>query len=121
MDESDTKNFGLSPDMVLDTLFPIGEERWVKVKYLDRDKCIRVFNVGTNEERKKEISEQTGFECTAIGIRPEYTPQISSLLDIKEDLLQFLWGKLDEYQVEVVNRLFKAKIDELKERTIREN
>ena len=108
-------------DDLLESLFPIGEERWVKVKYLDFEKCVKTFNVGPNEKRKKEISDKTGFECTAIGIRPEYTPQISAIMDLKEDILTRFSFILDEHQLEALNSIFKAKIEELKERTIREN
>lgn len=114
MDSSDHNDF-------LDSLFPIGEERWVKVKYLDRTKCIRAFNVGPNRDRIKEISDETGFECTAIGIRPEHTPQISALMDLKEDIISKLSYVLEEYDLMELNRMFKEKIEELKERTIREN
>lgn len=113
MDNSDHDDF-------LESLFPIGEERWVKVKYLDFKKCVRTFNVGPNEERKKEISDETGFECTAIGIRPEYTPQVSALLDLKEDIIASLSFVLTDYQLENLNRIFKEKIEEVKQRTIRE-
>jgi hypothetical protein len=111
----------MKEDNLLESLFPIGEERWVKVKYLDLEKCIRNFNIGPNEEKKKEISDDIGFECTAIGIRPEYTPQISAIMDLKDDVIQSLLHILDEYELERINRIFKDKIDELKERTIREN
>ena len=107
-------------DDLLTSLFPIGEERWVKVKYLDFEKCVKIFNVGPNEKRKAERNEKYGFECTAIGIRPEYVPQVSAIMDLRDDIISSLSFILEDYQLDQLNRIFKAKIDEVKERTIRE-
>jgi hypothetical protein len=101
-------------DDLLKDLFPVGEERWVKVKYLDFEKALKTFYVGPNNEKSEQLSKDLGFETRAIGIRPEYEPQISAIMDLKEDIVSRLSFILEERQIEQINQIFKLKIDESK-------
>lgn len=112
---------------ILESLFPVGQERWVKVKYLDLDKAIKAFRLN-NGNMAKGHEEELGYEVTAIGIRDEYTPQVSALMDIKEDIigaitsLGYNLGPENQWMAErlheTINGMLKNKIEELKERTI---
>lgn len=103
---------------LFDSIFPIGEERWVKLKYLDRDKCIKTFRLGQHTENSKKHAEKVGYEVTAIGIKPEYTPQVSALMDVRDTIVQQLHGVVDDYYMDSLRNIFKMKIDEITERTI---
>jgi hypothetical protein len=103
---------------LFDSIFPIGEERWVKLKYLDRDKCIKTFRLGQHTENSKKHAENAGYEVTAIGIKPEYTPQVSALMDVRDAVVQQLNNVVENYHVDSIRNIFKMKIDEITERTI---
>ena len=109
---------------MLNMVYPVGEERWVKVKYLDRDKAMKSFRFRSNPKPHKE-DEENGYVVTAIGMRDEYTPQIQAILDLKGDIAMFLLHSLNpedpnrESILDNVNSLFKEKLETIKEQTIK--
>lgn len=100
-------------DEFLDSMYPVGKERWVKVKYLDRDKCMQVFRWPDDK-----VDEQ-GYLITALGVRDEYTPQIAALVDLQADVIAYLSHVLSESELHIVNELFRQRMDEVKSHTIR--
>lgn len=110
---------------LFDSLFPVGEERWVKLKYLNRDKCVDTFRLGQHTEQSKERNEENGFEVTAIGCRDEYVPQVSALMDVRDEVINALYvlemdGSGYSHLLDSVRVAFKAKIDEVSQRTIKD-
>lgn len=108
-------------EAMMNSMFPVGQERWIKFRYLDRDKCIKAFlrSMSPNHEKSRQLAEESGYEVTAIGVRDEYTPQISALMDIK-DLLPGLENYTHiESVLDAVRYLLNEKIDELKARMIK--
>ena len=107
-------------DNLLDMVFPVGEERWIKVKYLNLEKCIKAFKL--SNYTKPENDKKIGYKVTAIGIREEYIPQVAALIEIKDELLNLLNGvfeDIDDYRFVAIRNLFKSKIEEISKRTIR--
>lgn len=103
---------------MLDSLFPVGQERWIKVKYLDRDKCLKAFFMRTPPNETAERHQEQGYEITAIGVKDEYTPQISALKDVKDSVIALLYGQVSDTFLSAINEQFTAVMDDLKERTI---
>ena len=65
---------------IIKQLYPIGEERWLKVKYLNPElvwKSIRFDN--------PEVTAM-GFEFTAIGTVEGYMPQVEALVELKAEM-----------------------------------
>lgn len=97
------------------SIFPVGKERWIKFKFIDRDKCMKTFRWKNGEEYDGQ-----GYAVTALGLRDEYTPQISAIMDLRENVCGHLLDVLNYEQVQSIHRLFNEKIKEVKERTILE-
>lgn len=100
---------------MLDSLFPIGKERWVKVRYLNRDKALQAFRTSSDTSMH---AEELGYEVTAIGIRDEHVPQISALMDARNDVLTSCAHAVSESVLNTINEIFRQHMDRLKERTI---
>ena len=95
------------------SLFPIGKERWIKVLFKDRDKCMKAFRWNTNG------FEHDGYEVTSIGLRDEYVPQVSAISDIQDEVMGILFGSnIESYQLKRIEDIFKMKKEELKNRVI---
>lgn len=109
---------------LLNTIYPIGEERWVKVKYLNRDNARKSFRFRSSGEETKE-DQDNGYIVTAIGVRDEYTPQVQAILDLKTDVASYLLNYLDpndinhEQILDTVNTIFKEKMNDVKQHTIK--
>lgn len=101
---------------LLKDLFPIGKERWLKVKYKDLEWCIK--NIRLN----KDHSPIPGFDVVAVGVLDEYTPQISAIMDLKAEVIGFLYGNpnMPQDMLEHINGLFIRKMDELKAHVIQD-
>jgi hypothetical protein len=69
-------------EQLLDAVFPVGGERWIKVKYLDRDKAIKAFHINGSPEHAAEL----GYEVVTLAIVPEFQPPRDLLLDLKDKL-----------------------------------
>lgn len=100
---------------LIDSLFPIGKERWIKIKYIDQDKSKKVFAMFNATQ---ENIEAKGYEVTAIGVKDEYEPQLSALLDVQDAVTVFLRAHVDEHALQYVRQIFRDKCDELQRRTI---
>lgn len=99
---------------LLDSIFPVGKERWIKVRIKDRDICIKTFALNFHGSDKYE-----GYEITSIGLRDEYIPQISAIRDIEESILPILFGcDLPDYLTKQIQEIFTQKKEELKQLTI---
>lgn len=102
---------------LLNTIFPVGKERWIRVKYLDRKKCIDSFRLGHHTEESLAHAKEVGYEVTAIGVRDEYKPQFSAIMDLKTDVIAALsrfFRPDEDHMLDQVNEIFKNKLDELK-------
>jgi hypothetical protein len=75
-------------DNLLKSIFPIGEERWVKIKYHNQEKCIKSFRLSPpNKQELDKFINEYGYEVTALGIRPESESQLERIIEIREELL----------------------------------
>ena len=104
---------------IMDSLYPVGKERWIKVKYLDQEKAmenIRMRSMSVNDIREEDRA--LGFVVTAMGIMDEYNPQVSALMDIRGELVGGLMHIMEPSQIEMIDGLFIQKIKELKDNTI---
>lgn len=104
---------------IIDSLFPVGKERWIKVEIRDQEKAIKTLWMPMDEKRAQPYVDKFGFRVTALGCRDEYTPQISAIMDLKGEVVGQLYGYVPDYILENVNNLFKQKMDELKTYTIK--
>lgn len=112
---NNTKNtIKMSPEEaedLMDSIFPIGEERWVKLKYFDRKKVMEKFKLSPpNKESLAKFIKEHGYEVTAIGMRPEYEPQAFQLLELKKEFeYQFAHTNYNEWRV--IEEMINKKID----------
>jgi len=104
---------------ISDSLFPVNGERWIKIHIIDQEKTTKLLWMPMNDEMAKPYAEQAGFRTIAIGMRDEYTPQVSALMDLKGEIISKLYGLIPEYILEDVNNRFRDKIEELKKHTIK--
>ena len=106
----------MSPEEIEDmknSLFPVGKERWIKVLFKDRDKCMKAFKWSSNGY------QHDGYEVTAIGVRDEYVPQVQAISDLQDDLMGMLYtSNIEPYQLKQIEDLFKMRKEELKNRVI---
>ena len=94
-----------------------GKERWFKIKILNYEKALNNLKMYINGN--KEAEEERGFEILSIGIRDEYVPQVSAMMDLKDEVLNYVSNLgLGDYTYEQINGIFKSKIEEVKSRTI---
>jgi len=104
---------------IKNSLFPVGQERWIRVKYYDRDKAIKILWMPMDEKRAEPYVEKHGFYVTAIGVRDEYIPQVSALMDLKGEVIGCLHGNVQDSILNHINDLFKNRIDDIKRYTIK--
>lgn len=100
---------------LLNQIFPVGKERWVKVLVKDRDICLKTFRMFAQPGE-----ENPGYTIQAIGLKDEYVPQVSAIADIEDDILPILLEHLPEHAMDAVMLIFKSKKQEIKERVILE-
>ena len=102
---------------LLEDLFPVGQERWIKVRYTDFDWCVK--NLRLQGKDKPEDAQKLGFEVMAIGVRDEFVPQVTALMDVRDEVIGALVNRgADEYMLSNVRNQFADKIEEIKERTV---
>lgn len=107
-----TDNFDYIKD-----IYGEGKERWFKVKILNYEKALNNLKMYINGN--KEAEEERGFDILSIGIRDEYVPQVSAMMDLKDDVLNYVANLgLGDYVYQHINDIFKSKIDEVKSRTV---
>lgn len=99
---------------LINSLFPIGEERWLKVKYTDLDWCKKNLRLG----RTVQPDPPLGFELLSITVRPDYEPQVSALLEIKDVVASQLVHTVPDYVIENIKALIDQKIREINKQTI---
>lgn len=90
---------------LLEHLFPVGKERWIKVRYMDFRWCLE--HLHPNGLKKSDL----GFVVTSVSVRDEFSPQLSALQDVKEAIIGLLYSKVPETLLETVNNIFTAKMD----------
>ncbi len=108
-------------DELIDALFPIGKERWLRIEYLDKPKCLKAFFMPMNNDAAKPIAQEKGYRVTAIGVRDEYVPQIGAIIDLKKnDILGLLHNNIPDHLLSAISQKFKDATDEIKRNTIKE-
>ena len=105
---------------IIDSLYPLGKERWYKIEILDQKKCMKNLRWHGMDDHPNP-TEDLGNSVNAIGIRPEYVPQLSTLMDIQDKVLGIVVGTRDDYLIERVVNVFKEEVESLKERVIQES
>ena len=108
---------------ILDSLYPVGQPRWFQVVIEDQQKAMKSLPWKENPE--------LGFKVQAIACRDDIKPQVSGLVDLKDDIISQLIMMRTAYQHDVhssfvINQLlndikgkFNEKIDEISSRTIK--
>ena len=111
---------------IFDSLYPVGKERWFKVKILDQEKSMKNLPWVSDMER-------LGFEVTSITCRDEFQPQVTALMDLKDEILSHLFScqesarstnneySVHEYQmlINTFRESFNSKMKEINDRTIK--
>lgn len=111
---------------IIDSLYPVGKERWFKVKILDQEKTMK--NLPWVEDK-----ERLGFEVTSITCRDEFQPQVTALMDLKDEILSHLfqcqesarWSndltQIFQYDllINTYREMFNAKMKDINSRTIK--
>jgi hypothetical protein len=96
---------------ILDSMFPVGKERWVKVKYIDQEKSMETLNLFNSTP---EQDAARGFSVQAISCLDEHEPQVAALFELKGNLMSILDGAVDEYYMNEVIAAIQYKMDEIK-------
>jgi len=111
---------------LFDSLWPVGKERWFKVLIVDQEKCMK--NLPWVED-----TERLGFEVKSITVRDEFQPQVSALMDVKDDVVSLLSRYIETARFvddtntantlnginDIIRDIFKSKITEVNNRTIK--
>lgn len=87
---------------MINTMYPEGEERWLKVKYLDSEKCLKSIRFNNKLD--------LGFEFTAIGTVAQYTPQVSALEELRSELSEYQELKGNKEVWVIIEQLLSNKI-----------
>lgn len=105
---------------MLKSLYPVGKERWIKVLYKDFDWCVEnlfIANANVQDRLKEGIKNPLGFEVTSIGVRDDFIPQVSVVLELKDEIIGRLHGQVDSDFLSLINEVFNVKLEELKDKT----
>lgn len=97
---------------LLNSIYPVGKERWIKILIKDRKICLDTFRLSQNDDR------YPGYAVQSIGIRDEYVPQIAAIADIEDEITPILLQNLPDYLADNIAAIFKKHKDALKERVI---
>ncbi len=104
---------------MIDSLYPVGQERWIKIKFHDQDKAMKAFRwYGTENDQSRKFIEEHGYELTALSFREEYKPQMAAILDLKEEIIGSFYSTIQTEHLERINNLFKHKLEELQRNII---
>lgn len=103
---------------ILESLYPVGEERWIKVKYLDFEWCAQ--HLRCIPKKEDDEKNEIGFEVTAVSVREDYTPQVEALDFVKDELFKSLEYMLDPTPEKVLE-MAKHHIEEAKARIINDS
>lgn len=99
-------------DDLFNQLYPVGEERWIKVKFLDKDKAAQWVRL--NSPNGNFSNEDKGIEITALGLRDDYMPQVEALVELKAELRQ-LWETPSEVELD---NMIDRKINQVLEKVL---
>jgi hypothetical protein len=94
-----------------DSLFPTNERRWIQIKAIDQDWCWRNLSVASNAKENSEIGHK--FEVHQITFREEFKPQIKALAEIREQVLDLVRFRLDQYEMTAIREIFGRVEDDL--------
>lgn len=98
------------------SVYPVGEKRWLEVEYTDTDKASATINTSANQE---EFSEKFGFKVTKITIRPEFEPQVSAIVELRNEVIEYLTMAMGHNEiVETTAYKFSSKIEEVINKTV---
>lgn len=69
-------------DDLLKQVYPEGEERWIKVRYINPEVAMKVLRLTTPNFDSRKF----GFETVSLGLREEFMPQVEALIELKAEL-----------------------------------
>lgn len=95
-----------------DSIYPVGKERWIKVRILNQDKTMN--SLRWNDKNAEEL----GYEVTAITLLDEHIPQISALMGVKDRISGMLYGRVEQSVISAIRYDIDGAIDSLKARAI---
>lgn len=97
-------------DSLLNSIYPEGKERWMRVLIHNRNECVKIFRYGVANEN---------YEITAVGVKDEHVPQVSAIADIEDDVMILLVAAdVSEGILNDIRSVFRTKKEELKGQTI---
>lgn len=118
-DEENKRGLADAEEM-FNNMYPVGKERWIKVKYLDRDKAMENIRLSSwNNEKAEEL----GFEVTAICCFDDYNSQVSAMMEVRGEMQGILYNMSyqnpsPEDMIIVLDNMLVNKIQQLKRDTI---
>lgn len=74
---------------ILKSLYPVGRERWIKVRYKNLDLCIKNLRPGDND---------LGFEVISIGVIDDFDAQSEALIETRKRINELL-----DHEIEKLN------------------
>lgn len=110
---------------IIDSLYPVGQPRWFNIIIHDQNKAM----VNLTWSNKEEL----GFKVQAISCRDEFEPQVTALVDLKDEIISNIITMRYLYENDVntsyvINELlhnikqkFNDKIKDINSRTIKTN
>lgn len=90
------------------SLFPKDEERWVKVKYINPEKCWGSIRLDGKS------GEEQGYIFTAISTVKEYIPNIEGLLELKKSLIHM--NPYQEFDKETMLQMIDLQIKSVEDK-----
>ena len=102
--------------MSINELFEKDRERWLKVKFLDTEKCIKAF-VPAFISSADDLIKGQGYEVLSISVNEEHLPQVAALVEMKMNVLGRLSHHVPDKVVADLVDLFNSKIEEVKQYT----
>lgn len=118
-EEEKLKRMKDAEDM-FNSMYPVGKERWIKVKYLDREKAMKNISLSSWNNGKEE---ELGFEVTAICTFDDYNSQVSAMVELRGELQGVLSGYAHQNvspsdMAGILDNMLINKIHQLKQNTI---
>jgi len=110
---------------IIDSLYPVDQPRWFNIIITNQDKAMK--NLPWLDK------DDLGFKVQAIACRDEFEPQVTALVDLKDDIISELINLRLMYQYDItgstiindllynIKRKFNDKIKDINSKTIKTN
>lgn len=102
-------------DDLFNQLYTVGEERWIRVKFLDKDRAAQWVRL--NSHTGSFDNEDKGVEITALGVRDDYMPQVEALVELKAETESW-YGQYDTEVMDLFENLIDRKISQVLDKVL---